>query len=292
MIDQASKLRDMTASRTGAAMENKGDHNVKIYSVVSGKGGVGKTNFSVNLAIKLQQSGKKTLILDADVGMSNANILMGIETPSNLFALLRGEVSLSDIIVTGPQKVDLISGGSDLFYIESLNYSDQKNIIDTLSKLGAYDVMIIDNGAGINKHSLTFTTFAHEVILITTPEPAALTDAYRVLKAISMYKIKQKVKVIVNQVQETHMGEVAFNKLVRMSNRFLGIELESTGIIYNDVRVSKAVMEQKPVVLMYPHAVASVNIDRICKNILEDKSYNENVSTFKQLGNRFRRFFG
>lgn len=292
MIDQASKLRDMTASRTGAAMENKGDHNVKIYSVVSGKGGVGKTNFSVNLAIKLQQSGKKTLILDADVGMSNANILMGIETPSNLFALLRGEVSLSDIIVTGPQKVDLISGGSDLFYMESLNYSDQKNIIDTLSKLGAYDVMIIDNGAGINKHSLTFTTFAHEVILITTPEPAALTDAYRVLKAISMYKIKQKVKVIVNQVQETHMGEVAFNKLVRMSNRFLGIELESTGIIYNDVRVSKAVMEQKPVVLMYPHAVASVNIDRICKNILEDKSYNENVSTFKQLGNRFRRFFG
>lgn len=281
MFDQASKLRAMVKA-----------HPIKIYSVVSGKGGVGKTNFSVNLGIKLQQMGKRVLILDADIGMSNANILLGVETPLNLFSLIQEKALLKDIVVRGPEGVDLISGGADLFFIEDLDYRKQKQIIESLSDLGSYDLIIIDNGAGISKQSLTFTTFAHEMILVTTPEPTALMDAYRILKAISTYRLKDKVKIVVNQIQEISHGEEAYNKLLNTSQRFLNIEVENLGFIFNDIRVNKAIMEQKPIVLRYPNALASENISQISRNLLEDESYSRNTSNFKQLSNRLLRFFG
>lgn len=290
MIDQASKLRSMISDRKKTNENN--NQKIKIYSIVSGKGGVGKTNFCINLAIKLQQMGKKVLILDADIGFSNANILLGVETYLNLFHLLKGNKSLDDIIVKGPEGVDLISGGSDLFYIEGLDYAKQQQIIEALSDIGAYDILIIDNGAGISKQSLTFTTFAHEVILVTTPEPTAITDAYSFLKAISTYKIKDKVKVVVNQIQDVSYGEDAFNKLLKTSKQFLSLELENIGFIFNDIRVGKAIMEQVPIVIKYPNSLASKNIGQISMNILEDKNYNFNVSNLKQLSNRIIKIFG
>lgn len=277
------------------AKKNADDNSrktIKIYSIVSGKGGVGKTNFSINLAIKLQQMGKKVLILDADIGFCNANILLGVETQKNLFHLLQENKSLDDIIVKGPEGVDLISGGSDLFQIEGLDYTKQQRIIESLSDIGTYDILIIDNGAGISKQSLTFTIFAHEVILVTTPEPTAITDAYSFLKAISTYKIKDKAKVVINQVQDISYGEDTFNKLLNTSAQFLDLELENMGYIFNDARVGKAIMEQVPVVIRYPNALASKNIGQVGMKILGDKNYNYNVSNIKQLGNRLIKIFG
>lgn len=290
MIDQANKLRKMVNANKDEDQREK--HSIKIYSVVSGKGGVGKTNFSINLAIKLQDLGKKVLILDADIGMSNANIMLGIETPLNLFHLLHGNATLSDVVVKGPQGVDLISGGADLFYLESLDYTKQQQIIETLSDFGNYDILIIDNGAGITKQSLTFSIFAHEIILVTTPEPTAITDAYRVLKAISVYKLKAEVKVVVNQIQEESFGVEAFNKLLKTSEQFLDLLLENIGFIYHDARVNKAIMEQKPIVVRYPNALASQNITQISYNLLGDKNYHYNVTNFKQISNRLIKFFG
>lgn len=290
MIDQASKLRSMIIAKKNA--DDISRKTIKIYSIVSGKGGVGKTNFSINLAIKLQQMGKKVLILDADIGFCNANILLGVETHMNLFHLLQENKSLEDIIVKGPEGVDLISGGSDLFQIEGLDYTKQQRIIESLSDIGAYDILIIDNGAGISKQSLTFTIFAHEVILVTTPEPTAITDAYSFLKAISTYKIKDKAKVVVNQIQDISYGDDSFNKLLNTSAQFLDLELENIGYIFNDARVGKAIMEQVPVVLRYPNALASKNIGQVGLNILGDKNYNYNISNLKQLSNRLIKIFG
>ncbi|WP_193708269.1 MinD/ParA family protein [Alkalibaculum sporogenes] len=291
MIDQAGKLRRMVEdhNKTG---EEREKHQIKIYSVVSGKGGVGKTNLTINLAIKFQQMGKKVLILDADIGMSNVNIMFGVETHLTLFNLLRDNATLTDIIVKCPEGVDLISGGADLLNLEDLNYTKQQQIIELLSELGAYDILLIDNGAGISKHSLTFSIFAHELILITTPEPTAITDAYRVLKAISTYKVKDKVKVIINEINELSYGEQTFSKLLKTSEQFLDLNLEKLGFIFNDIRVSKAIMEQKPVVLRYPDSLASKNISQISKNILEDKNYSCDISNFKQLTNRIIKIFG
>lgn len=293
MIDQASKLRQMIIDKREAYKEIKEEEQaIKIYSVVSGKGGVGKTNFSINLAIKLQQMGKRVLVLDADIGFSNANILLGVETGLSLFHLINGDAKLEDIIVKGPEGVDLISGGTDLFFLEGLNYSKQEEVIDSLSLIGEYDVLIIDNGAGISKQTITFTSFAHEVILVTTPEPTAITDAYSFLKGISIYKAKKKVKVVVNQIPDKSYGNDAFNKLSNTAREFLNLELENIGYIFNDSRVTKSVMEQTPIVIKYPNALASKNITQISENILEDKNYDFNVSGFKQLGNRIIKMFG
>lgn len=289
MLDQASKLRTMVDNNK---KEIQNRQSIKIYSVVSGKGGVGKSNLSVNLAVKFQQMGKKVLILDADVGFSNANILLGVDTPLNLFNLLNDGASLEDIIVTGPTGVDILSGGTDLFYMEDLDYESQQKVINDLSALGSYDILIIDNSAGISKQSLTFALFAHELILITTPEPTAITDAYSFLKAISIYKLKDKVKVVINQVPDITTGEDTFNKLALTSENFLKLELENIGFIFNDIRVKNAVMDQLPVVLKYPNSLASKNITQICNNILGDKDYNFNVSNLKQLSNRLLKIFG
>ena len=290
MIDQANKLRQLVVNNE--SIETTKQHHIKIFSIVSGKGGVGKTNFTINLALALKQMGKRVLILDADIGMSNANILMGVTVKYHLFNALNGEIALRDVIVKSDDGIDLISGGSDLFYLESLDQEKQKSVIESLSEFADYDILLIDNGAGLSKQSLTFTILADEIILLTTPEPTAITDAYRVLKAISVYNLKKKVKVVINQVHDLSSGDDAFNKLLKTSEHFLAIELESIGYIFNDIRVNKAIMEQSPVVTKYPNSMASTNIIQICENILGDNDYSYNISSIKQFRNRLIRLFG
>lgn len=288
MRDQAHKLRKLINKET---VEDD-LHEFKVYSIVSGKGGVGKTNFTVNFGIRLQQLGKKVLILDADIGMSNVNILLGIGVPYNLFDMIYGGMALGDIIVKGPGGVDIISGGAELLNLENLNDERQKEILKGLSDLGRYDILLIDNGAGMSKQSLLFTILADEMILITTPEPTSITDAYRVLKAISLSKLKNKVKVVINQINDKNNGLDTYNKLLTTSRQFLDLDLESLGFIFNDIRVNKAIMEQSPFVLSYPNSLASSNINQICSNILDDGNYALNLSSMKQFSNRILKIFG
>lgn len=297
MNDQANRLRKLTGDiisreNPDKESEKKNLRDTKIYSIVSGKGGVGKTNFSINLAIKLQQSGKKVLILDADIGMSNANILLGVAASKNLEEVINGNSSFRDIIIEGPEGINLICGGMNLFLIENLHESEQIKIIKDLEELGDYDIIIIDNGAGMNKHSLTFSSFADEIILVTTPEPTALTDAYRILKANSLYNVKPKANVVINQIIEVGQGEESFNKLKNTCQNFLDMELNSLGFIFNDVRVNKSIMEQNPLVVKYPKALASENIGNIANKILGINSDMKNTTNLKKLSNRLIKFFG
>jgi flagellar biosynthesis protein FlhG len=270
----------------------KADGLVRIFSVVSGKGGVGKTNVSVNLAIALARMGKRVLLLDADIGMTNADIVMGIHYAYDLFDYLEGRATLQDIITEGPEGVKVISGGAGLLTLEKLDEKAQKDFVNGLIDLGGFEVMVIDNGAGISRETLSFITFAHEVILVTTPEPTAITDAYRVLKTISFYGLKPSVKLVVNRVTSLDAGNEAFRKLYATSREFLTVELENCGYIFDDARVGKAVMQQQPVVLSYPNALSSANIGDIALRIMDEAKDIRNVSTLKQLGNRFLKFFG
>ncbi len=296
MMDQASSLRSMiNRNRTIdelTQVEKKAEHYIKIYSVVSGKGGVGKTNFSINMAIKFQQMGKRVLLLDADLGMCNANIMLGMETKLSLIDLIQGRATLDQIITKGPSGIHLISGGADLLSLKAIEDIRQQEIVDAMSQIMDYDILIIDIGAGITKYSLTFIQLSHEVIIITTPEPTAITDAYRIVKAIAVYKLKEQVKVVVNQIHDLSQGEEAFQKLFKTSSQFLHMKLQSIGFIFYDTRVRKSIMEQIPVVLKYPNGLASQNIKQICENILEDKEYSYKVSNFKQLSNKLLRIFG
>lgn len=293
MNDQASKLRIVVEDiLVDEIVEYKPSRHTMIYSVVSGKGGVGKTNFSINLAIKLRQEGKRVLILDADIGMNNVNILLGIAADLTLSEVINGEARFRDIIIKGPEGVDLICGGTDLFLMESLHTSEQEEIIKSLEEFGEYDIIIIDNGAGINKHSLTFSSFADEIILVTTPEPTALTDAYRVVKANSLYDVRPRVKVVINQIANINQGQESFNKLQATSQKFLNVDLGLLGFIFHDARVNKSIMEQRPVVLKYPKSLASENIGTISKIILGESLGIADTGSFKKLGNRLIKFFG
>ncbi|MDY0235485.1 MAG: MinD/ParA family protein [Gudongella sp.] len=289
MIDQASKLRDII---TTPESKNETLHQPIVYSVVSGKGGVGKTNFSVNLAIKLFEQGKKVLIMDADIGMSNVNIVLGVEVKHDLFYALHNGGNFEEVVVKSPYGPDLLSGGAEFFHLESLDYQSQQHILKELKLLEEYDIVIIDNGAGISKQSLAFTILADEIILITTPEPTAITDAYRVLKMISLYKLKNRVKIVVNQVQDKVSGDESFEKLSKTANEFLKLKLDSLGYIFSDIRVNKSIMEQEPLVIKYPNAVASQNIENIAESLLNEDSIELNISAIKQFGNRILRIFG
>lgn len=292
MIDQANRLREMTKGIDAKHIEKSYNRETKIYSIISGKGGVGKTNFSINLAIKLQQKGKKVLILDADIGMSNANILLGVEGKANLSEVILGKSSFEDIIINGPEGVDLINGGTDLFLIESLHKTEQEEIMRSLEGMGAYDIILVDNGAGINKHSLTFSSFADEIIIVTTPEPTSLTDAYRILKANSIYNVKNTATVVINQITDMNQGRESFHKLKSTCQKFLKVELKSLGFIFNDIRVNKSIMEQIPLVINYPKALASENIENIANKLLGLEITEENTTSLKKLSNRLIKFFG
>ena len=305
MMDQAESLRQLlqkiekskeppftSAMEEILVEEPKKIEIVKIYAVVSGKGGVGKTNISVNLALAMAKKGKKVLILDADIGMTNADIIMGMHYEYDLFDYLEGEVELRDIIYEGPLGVKVISGGAGLLEMNDLDEDAQGNFIENLINLGDFDILIIDNGAGITKETLSFITFAHEVILVTTPEPTAITDAYRVLKSISYYGLKPTVKVVINKISSKEAGDEAFNKLYSTCTEFLKVKIENSGYVYDYARVEKAIMAQVPVLLSYPNALSSNNITEISGIILEESVFVTNVSTIKQLGNRIMKIFG
>lgn len=296
MMDQAESLRRKVFEKFGKepVKEEKPMNNglVKIYAVVSGKGGVGKTNISVNLSIAMAKRGKRVLLLDADIGMTNANIIMGLHYKYDLFDYLEGRAELKDIIYEGPLGIKAISGGSGLLEMQNLSEENQEKLIEELIELGGFDVMIIDNGAGISKETLSFMTFAHEVILVTTPEPTAITDAYRVLKSFSHYDLKASAKLIVNKVSSKEIGEEAYEKLYNTCVNFLQIKLENCGYIFDDIKMEKAIMNQEPVLLSYPQSISSRNIEQIAGIILEETVFTKNISTLKQLGNRFREIFG
>ena len=290
MMDQANKLRSLVTNNDN--IEADKSDAIKIYSILSGKGGVGKTNFAVNLAIKLQQMGKRVLILDADIGMSNANIILGVEIKYSIFDLLQGQKKLANIIIKTPYGVDLISGGSELSLLENMDDENQQDILKELATLEIYDVLIIDNGAGLTKQSLTFSILSDEIILVTTPEPTAITDAYRILKTISQNNIKDNAKLVVNQIRDISNGDETYEKLLMTSEKFLHLKLEKLGYIFNDIRVNKSIMDQNPIILRYPNALASTNISQICSNLLGDEKFSQNISSIRQFGNKIIRLFG
>lgn len=291
MIDQAGKLREIIHSKA-PVIPTKTKLQPKVYSIVSGKGGVGKTSVAVNLAISFANKGKKVLILDADIGMSNANILLGEYVKSDIFDAIDNGVSFRDILVKSEYGVDLLSGGSEFFRMETLDEAKQAQIVQSLSILEEYDIIIVDNGAGISKQSLAFTILGDEIVLVTTPEPTAITDAYRVLKIVSLYKIKSNVKVIVNQAPDKQGGEEAFEKLRYTANEFLGLDVESMGFIYSDTRVNKAVMDQVPYTVKYPTTLASKGVNDIATKLMGDEEEIKPMNALSRLSNRIMKIFG
>jgi len=285
MLDQAESLRKLINNEQ---QENK-KTSTKIITVTSGKGGVGKSNFVVNLAISLQNKGKKILIFDADLGMGNDDVLMGLYPKNNIFDIIHSDLEIKDIIIEGTNGVSLIPAGSALSKVQELTESEKKIFLEKLDTLDEYDYILMDTGAGVNKDVLSFIAASEELIIITTPEPTSLTDGYSLIKATDHFKLKTKAKIIVNKAFTKEEGEETYNKFDRAVRRFLSIDIEYLGCILEDRKLVQSVRQQKPFIVLYPNCDAARDIENIAMKLLgqEINSLNGAKGLFKKLFNIF-----
>lgn len=267
MLDQAQKLRQLAEQ-----IDDKSVSKPHIITVTSGKGGVGKSNFVVNLSITLQKMGKKVMIFDADVGMGNDDVLMGFMPKYNVFDIIFNNKEIDEVIITGPYGVKLLPGGSGMARVEEMTNSQRKQFIEKLSGLQDLDYIIMDTGAGINRSVLGFIACCEDLIVVTTPEPTSITDAYSLLKAVNHFKIKSTAKVVVNRTLDEKEGYSTFSKFSNAVSTFLKMNLEYLGFINDDKKLVQAVRQQQPMVMLFPNSNASRNIYDIALTLVGNSS--------------------
>ncbi|WP_169083063.1 MinD/ParA family protein [Paenibacillus sp. PL91] len=266
MMDQAEALRNLVKQQE---LQDEG-RTTRVVTVTSGKGGVGKSNFSLNFALSLQRLGKKVLVFDADIGMANIDVLMGISSTYNLYHLLKQEKTIWEIVQEGPEGLNFIAGGSGFRDLMDLSEDQLDRFEVEISKLhGKYDVILFDTGAGLSKETVKFITAAQETIVVTTPEPTSITDAYALIKMVKGMDVNVHFKLIVNRAVDPREGKQTADKITMVAQRFLQSDLPHLGILPDDPNVTKAVKRQVPFTVAYPGSEASIAIDRIAKRFLE-----------------------
>ncbi|MBQ8188849.1 MAG: MinD/ParA family protein [Lachnospiraceae bacterium] len=253
----------------------------RVITVTSGKGGVGKSNTAINLAIQFRQMGQRVIILDADFGLANIEIMFGAVPKHNLCDLIYQGKNIKDIITWGPGEVGFISGGSGIAGLSNLSRDYLIYIIQNLAELDAIaDVVIIDTGAGISDAVLEFLVASGEIILVTTPEPTSITDSYSLLKALNRHprfsKEVSQIKVIANKVESEEAGKSLFTKLNAVVARYLKLPIAYLGAVPQDVNLSNAVMQQTPVSLANPTTKSAKAYQRIANVLMYGESA-ENV---------------
>lgn len=267
-MDQAEQLRRLIRS------QNQPKSTARVITVTSGKGGVGKSNMSVNLGIQLTKSGKRVVILDADFGLANVEVMLGIRPKYNLADLFYKNKDMKEIITAGPMDLGFISGGSGVRELSHLHKEQLTNLTNKLSDLDDIaDIIIIDTGAGISDSVLEFLMVSSEVLLVTTPEPTSITDAYALLKTLDkreeFVNSDTAIKVIANRVSSNKEGIELYQKLSVVVNRFLNLNIEYLGAVEYDMNVTKAVMKQTPVSILFPGTPAAKGMCQLADNLLD-----------------------
>ena len=265
-MDQAEQLRIIKANQQVRPL-------ARVITVTSGKGGVGKSNMSINLAIQFRKMGKRVIILDADFGLANIEIMFGAVPKHNLCDLIYQGKNIKEIITWGPMEVGFISGGSGIAGMSNLSKDYLAYIIQNLAELDSIaDIIIVDTGAGITDAVLEFLVASGEILLVTTPEPTSITDSYSLLKALYSHprfrEDMTKVKMVANRVGKEAEGEALFTKLNAVVTRYLKIPMTYLGCVPQDVQVMKAVMQQTPVSIQNPGAKASQAYAKIAASLL------------------------
>ena len=254
------------------AEEDAAESKPRVIAITSGKGGVGKTNLTVNLAIALGMAGHRVMVIDADLGTANVDVVLGSMSRKHLLNLLEEDMELSDVLIHGPYGVNYISGGSGIEKAKTFTRAQRRVLMDKLagcSKLA--DIILVDTGAGLGKTVMDFILAADEVILVTTPEPTALTDAYAVMKAYSMYSKKKNLKLVVNRIYDINESREVTEKLEKTSKKFLHMPVKCLGYIYEDRNVMVSVRNQKPFYAVQPNTLASKCIQAMVDNLLYGK---------------------
>jgi len=283
MIDQAENLRRMMTK----------NRLPKVVSITSGKGGVGKTMLAINLAICCRNFNKRVILFDVDLGLANVDVVLNLRPHYNLSDVLRGKKNIQDILIEAPGGISIVPGASGMAELANLDDVHRDKLVDDLRVLEHQaDIIFIDTSAGISKNTINFALASDEVIVISTPEPTSITDAYATIKTISKRKTLNKIKLIINQTQSKREARRTAERIISVSRQFLNIDVQPMGYILRDENVSLAVRKRRPLVLEYPNANATTcikNISRIYNNSATYYSHGRPHSFFSRLFHLLRK---
>ncbi len=281
MADQAETLREL--------MKNSSDSKTRIITVASGKGGVGKTNLSTNLALAYGRIGKKVILMDADLGLANVNVVMGIIPKYNLYHLIRKQKTMREIIMDTNYGIQIVAGASGFAKIANLTDEERNIFITELATLSDADVIIIDTSAGVSTNVISFIQAADEAIIVTTPEPTAITDAYGLIKIIAteIEDLGLGLKLVVNRVKSVTEGKKVAERVINIAGQFLNLKVDYLGYVYEDPIVQQAVLKQKPFSAVDPKSKAAVSVQQLVSR-LEKVEFKEG----KGIGSFIKKLFG
>ena len=255
----------------GALLEAKKLYNghTRVVSITSGKGGVGKTNIVANLGISFSRSGKKVLVFDADLGLGNLDILLGIAPKYNLSHVINGEKTINDIIIEGPGGINILPASSGIHEFTRLTGKQQTKIIHEINLIiNGYDILLIDTAAGISSDVMYFNTVAKEIVVVVSPDPTSITDAYALMKVLWIKYAASHFKLVINQSKNMNEAKNVFRQLRMVTDRFMDITLEFLGHIEYDKSVTMSIRHQKAVVELYPESNASQCFKELAKKII------------------------
>ncbi|MDV2685448.1 MinD/ParA family protein [Alkalihalophilus lindianensis] len=271
MNDQAESLRRIVnPHHQGSA---------KVIAVVSGKGGVGKSNVCLNFALTLRDTGEKVAIIDMDMGMGNLDILMGVTASHHIIDMLKNQLTIWDIVEKGPKEISYLAGGSGLSEFVELDSEQMERFFTQLGALEhEFDYVFLDMGAGATKETIKFILAAHEILVITTPEPTAITDAYAMVKYIHLEDEDKQLSMIVNRAETTREGDQTATNFMRVTKQFLDKEIQLLGSLPDDRTVSRAVKAQTPFVLFAPRSEVSVAMKSLVNHYLGESSNQPTIS--------------
>ncbi len=277
MEDQAEQLRALMKDKNKVSDDPipvpdpaaRANRKTRIITITSGKGGVGKTNISTNMAIAYGQMGKKVIVIDADLGLANVNVMMNLIPQYNLYHVIRKQKKMSEIILDTGYGIKLVAGASGFSKIANMTEDERNSFISEMYTLSDADIIIIDTSAGVSKNVLGFVAAADEVIIVTTPEPTSITDAYGIIKIIAteVDNLNINLKMIVNRVNNASEGKRVADRMTQIAAQFLNLKVEYLGFIYDDQLVPQSVLRQKPFVIADPKGKASVCLRHIVSRI-------------------------
>jgi len=258
-MDQAQGIRQMNASKP-----------VRVMAVTSGKGGVGKSNITVNLAVAMAQCGENVIVMDADLGLANIDVLLGLSPKLNLSHVIQGECSLEEIIIDGPAGIKIIPASSGSASMSDLTPAENAGVIRSFSELTQpLDTLLIDTAAGLSDSVVSYLRAAREVIVVVCDEPASITDAYAMIKVMNRDFGVQRFHVLANQTQSIQQGRDLYMKLSKVSEKYLDATLDFLGSVPYDEYLKKAVQKQKCVIEIYPRSPSAMALRQIAKKALQ-----------------------
>jgi len=284
-MDQAGTLRSMVRKRGKPGSGGDEGENVRgerlgknkrsciqVIAVTSGKGGVGKTNVVANLGYALTRLNKRVLILDADIGLANLDVLLGLTSKYNLQHVLNGEKSISEVVISGPGGMKILPASSGVQELSNLNKAQRLCLLSELNSLhDETDVLLIDTSAGISSNVMYFNLAAQEILIVVSPEPTSITDAYAIMKILFLKYSENHFKLLVNSVKSAEEAKEVFYHLSLVAQKFLNLSIDYWGYIPQDEHIVKAVRRQKALIELYPNSPASKSFFDLAKKVCENQ---------------------